>query len=79
MWENQGIHRELTLNILGDLSGHGRNGGGERHLWRSWLGGPVGGRGLLRRRCAARRGRHQHRAAHAADAGTLCTGTHLFS
>lgn len=30
----QGMHRMVTLNILGDLSGHGRNGGGERHVWR---------------------------------------------
>lgn len=30
----QGMHRMVTLNILGDLSGHGRNGGGERHVRR---------------------------------------------
>lgn len=52
----------VTLNILGDLSGNGGNGGGERHVrWRGRY-RPVDEHFCSRRIAACRRC-HQHRSA----------------
>lgn len=71
--EVQGLHRMVTLNILGDLSGHGRNSGGEWHLWRSRRSGSTDECGIVHHRDGTCGG-HQHRAAHAPRASPVRTG-----
>lgn len=64
----------LTLNILGERRGHGRNGGGEWHWGGREQRGPAGFLWVLIDWRRSRRGCHQYRAAHPTHTGPLCTG-----
>lgn len=74
--EVQGIHRMVTLNILGDHSGHGRNGGGERHIWRIRRRRSVGECCLFSQHHASRR-RYQHCATNVAYPGAVSAGVYF--
>lgn len=74
--EVQGVHRMVTLNILGERSGHGRNGRGERHIWRCGRPRSLGGCRLVGQYHASRRC-YQHCATDVAYTSTVSTGVYF--
>lgn len=64
--------------ILGDLSGHGWNGGREWHFERCWSHGSAGQCKLLGGRvCCTRSCCHEHCSTHITNTGSICTGVYF--
>lgn len=64
--------------ILGDLSGHGWNGGREWHFKWCWSHGSAGQCELLSGRvCSARSSRHEYCTTYSTNSSSICTGVYF--